>query len=637
MGVNGLYGHVRRNDARSVALFAGFVVAFHLLALLALLVPLAMFDPDHAPLYGWAGYLVRWVPIVTVLGAVLFAAQMAWHVRFVRRRMEFRFVHPADEPRLWRVVEPLTIAAGLPRPQLGVIESSALNAFACGIRRKDAVLVFTRGLIEELDDDELAAVAAHEITHVINGDIRLIAATNVCLDTLMLLQRRDGGRSTNRSGRIWEAINLPVMTFLLPIMVVLILVVTFLRHMAIHGGHLTRLLIASAREFIADAEAVRLTHNPAALVSALNRIEGRSSIGALAAGQDAMMIDGANQGPMATHPTIADRIAAIVAVTGSMALIAPARRDTRPSAHQAHGGSRSSPALTSEMSSWRGLALPGERLAHGSDEFNRLGLSREMSFGAIAAVGVFLAAHSTDLRNPAALAAAFDPATLRPLFTMAGQAMSCSVLGAGALAGLTRSPTDCGGDDGIGQILTSDRGGGGLPRKLAEGAPQQAGRDPPERPTSSEGKLAEVRGRHCFQTKSYSVGDRGLHPVDKPPTENETHSLARWLAHGDGVARRVVDASLEERDAALLTYFRHRKTHGETIHRSFGDPGLEVASAHYALPTHQIAIEWLRRRLSDPQFAAGLGPLERAEIELLAGHPQAFISCTARRKRLAKA
>jgi hypothetical protein len=77
---------------------------------------------------------------------------------------------------------------------------------------------------------------------------------------------------------------------------------------------------------------LRLTQNPAALVSALERIEGRSAIPGLGAGQDAMMIDGAHQGPLATHPTIADRIAAIVAVTGSMALIAPARRDTRDAA-----------------------------------------------------------------------------------------------------------------------------------------------------------------------------------------------------------------------------------------------------------------------------------------------------------------
>src|SRR3954464_14381683 len=206
MRVNGLYGHVRSNDARSLALFAGFVAAFHLLAALGLIVPLAMHDPEHAPLYGWMGYLVRWVPIVTVIGAVLFAVQMAWHTRTVRRRTDFRFVDDEDEPRLCRIVEPLVIAAGLPTPYVGVINSPALNAFACGIRQKDAVLVFTRGLIDGLDDDELAAVAAHEIIHIKNGDIRLIAATNVCLDTLNLLQQRP---PTQRAKRIWQALSLP--------------------------------------------------------------------------------------------------------------------------------------------------------------------------------------------------------------------------------------------------------------------------------------------------------------------------------------------------------------------------------------------------------------------------------------------
>ena len=327
MRVNGLYGHVRSNDARSLALFAGFVAAFQLLAMLALVVPLAMYDPEHGPLYGWTGYLLRWVPIVTVIGAIAFAVQMAWHVRTVRRRTDFRFVDDHDEPRLCRIVEPLAIAAGLPTPYVGVIDSPALNAFACGIRQKDAVLVFTRGLIDALDDDELAAVAAHEIVHIVNGDIRLIAATNVCLDTLKLLQPRP---SPLRTKRIHAACSLVIFAYLMPMIVVLFLVMMFLRRLAVDGSHLTRLLIASAREFIADAEAVRLTQNPAALVSALRRIDGRSTIPGLAAGQDAMMIDGAHAGPFATHPTIAERVAAITAVTGSMALIAPARRDTRP-------------------------------------------------------------------------------------------------------------------------------------------------------------------------------------------------------------------------------------------------------------------------------------------------------------------
>src|SRR3954451_13807938 len=116
MRVNGLYGHVRSNDARSLVLFAGFVAAFHLLAMLGLLTPLAMFDPEHAPLYGWTGYLVRWVPVVTVVGPLVCGVHMGCPVRPVRRRMDFPFVNDGNEPRLCGIVEPLAIAAGLPTP-----------------------------------------------------------------------------------------------------------------------------------------------------------------------------------------------------------------------------------------------------------------------------------------------------------------------------------------------------------------------------------------------------------------------------------------------------------------------------------------------------------------------------------------
>ena len=126
MRVNGLYGHVRTNDARSLALFAGFVAAFHLLAMLALVVPLAMYDPDHAPLYGWTGYLVRWVPIATVIGAVLFAVQMAWHVRTVRRRTDFRFV--AGGGSLIEVVTGMAIESIAIEAELGYLDRTQPGA-----------------------------------------------------------------------------------------------------------------------------------------------------------------------------------------------------------------------------------------------------------------------------------------------------------------------------------------------------------------------------------------------------------------------------------------------------------------------------------------------------------------------------
>jgi Zn-dependent protease with chaperone function len=635
MRVNGLYGHVRSNNARSFALFAGFVASFHLLAMLGLIVPLAMYDPEHAPLYGWTGYLVRWVPIVTVIGAVLFAVQMAWHVRTVRRRTDFRFVDDQDEPRLCRIVEPLAIAAGLPTPYVGVIDTPAMNAFACGIRQKDAVLVFTRGLIDGLDDDELAAVAAHEIIHVVNGDIRLIAATNVCLDTLALLQLRPGRRPANR---IRELCALPVLAALMPVMVVLILIVFFLRRLAVDGSHLTRLLIASAREFIADAEAARLTQNPAALVSALRRIDGRSVIPGIAAGQDAMMIDGAHEGAFATHPTIAARVAAIISVTGSMAVIAPAHRDTRPPEQRAREGfgRRLPPGLeaaflqTTRQSAGAAFA----RVSTGTHDFNRFGLTREMSVGAALAVGVFLWTHSADLRNPAALAQAFDPAPTRALFALGGENAKCQRQGIGHALGLTAAP-DC---SDLGKMLAAHSNDAGIIGQLAKNmtepgkglyapSPGVFTNIPPER-----AHLAEVQRERCFHTDQ--VGGPRLYAVTEQPADGI--SLSGYLGEGDAAARSVAEASPAERDRRLVDYFKIRKSMSALIYRFFGDPGLQVAAVRHGGPEHQAAIALLRERLAVPDFAPALSALERAELELLAAAPVDFVSCIARRAQLQK-
>lgn len=638
MRVNGLYGHVRSNDARSIALFTAFVAAFHVLAMLALLVPLATFDLDHAPLYNWTGYLVRWVPIVTVIGALLFVVQMAWHVRTVHRRTDFRFVDDQDEPRLCRIVEPLAIAAGVPTPYVGVINSPALNAFACGIRQRDAVLVFTRGLIDGLDDDELAAVAAHEIIHIKNGDIRLIAATNVCLDTLRLLQPRP---PADRMKRIYQACTMPMVAVVMPLMLVLVLVTMFVRRLAVDGSHLARLLIASAREFVADAEAVRLTQNPAALVSALQHIEGRSHIPGMAAGQDAMMIDGAQEGAFATHPTIAQRISAIISVTGSIAVIAPNRRDTRSAGQQARGGSgrRVAPALEAAFTKLsRQSTVAGLERVHAT-EFNRLGLTPELTMGAIAAIGVFLFEYRTDLGNPSALAAAFDPAPMRTYFAMSREGLRCNVQGLGWTFGLTSKPQACGLHD----MLAGHHGESGIFGKIADALPEVGVENSSGVTTYADGtfgnvprpepKLGEVPRARCFQTEPYSVGDRGLHSVTERPGDGETISLLRYLNLSDDAAKRATKASPAARDTALLDYFQSREVIGEVVHRFFGNAGLDAAAARYNGSEHRDAIALLRQRLADPSFASGLSPLKRAELELLASAPSDFVSCVARRSQ----
>src|SRR5262249_37678392 len=91
----------------------------------------------------------------------------------------------------------------------------------------------------------------------------------------------------------------------------------------------------------------------------------------------------------------------------------------------------------------------------GSSEFNRLGLTREMSVGLVAAIGVFLWVHRADLTNPALLVKAFDPTPLRTFFAMGGDTQRCVLQGIGSLIGLAEKPTGCDFD----KRFPADRGG----------------------------------------------------------------------------------------------------------------------------------------------------------------------------------
>jgi Zn-dependent protease with chaperone function len=321
MRINGPFGWVRHNDARSTAFLLGFALLSQPMAMVVLFAPLVFLDPTHAPWYDWSGYATRYAPGVALAAACHFLVQMRRHVNSVRQDLAFRFVDKTDEPRLCALLEPLAIAIGVRAPHVGVIESRAMNAFACGASRNFSVAVFTRGAIDGLDDDELSAVIAHELIHIRNGDTRLIAAANVFLRGLGLLDRVNLFKP-RRYRQVAVVLFAPI---LFPVYLGVALLAQFLKRL----GYASRVLISSAREFIADAEAVTLTQNPSALVSALQKIQGNSAIGGLLPEQDAMMIDGAAQGALATHPTIGERIQAIVAATGAMALETRPRRDTR--------------------------------------------------------------------------------------------------------------------------------------------------------------------------------------------------------------------------------------------------------------------------------------------------------------------
>ncbi len=623
--VNGLFGWIQANDRRSIVLCLGFLAALNLAAVLVLYVPLLAFDPDHAPMQDWGGYARRYVPLVTLAALGFFLLNLLVHVRSVRRAVDFRFVDGAEEPRLCGLVEPLAIGMGLPAPYVGVIETGALNAFACGLSRRNAVVVVTRGLIDGLDDDELSAVLAHELAHIANGDIRLIAAANACLRMIawMVMPR------LKDFGRFRQLLAFPAILLVMPPLLPFALIVSVCAQTVMRGSRLIRLLVSASREFIADARAAEVTQNPAALVSALRRIEGRSRLAALPPGQaamtDAMMIDGDCDGVFATHPTIARRIEAITAVTGSMALIAPSRRDTRPVRTHVWAGAHGSPVPTDRSSA----SGDGVR-----DERNWLGLTPAMTVGLVLGLAVFAALHWRDWREPGKLAALVDPRPSGQFFAAVGRLTLCSGATLGAELLNLPAPTPCEDVDLANYIATQQAMAGPYGARLSS-AWEQTVTGPVEpihllsnRP-SPQAEAVEVVTRRCFRTQGYSR-NRTLYAVDKPPRPDGSYDLRRWLRHSESLAAQA--GATDADDAGLRAYVEARKQRYESVDRLFGDPGLALMQASFAGPDHRSAVERLRRRLADPGWAESLSPVERAEFTLLTQSPDEFMPCIARHR-----
>lgn len=173
-------------------------------------------------------------------------------------------IKKSDNPTLFRTVENLCIASGMPQPKIYIIEDTAPNAFATGRDPKHASIAFTTGILQKLDNLELEGVAAHEMSHVGNYDTRLMTIVSILVGTVALLAdwyfratwfgggSRDDDRGSARGIFILIAFLLAILS---PIIATLI-----------------QLAISRKREFLADASGALLTRNPDSLASALLKI-----------------------------------------------------------------------------------------------------------------------------------------------------------------------------------------------------------------------------------------------------------------------------------------------------------------------------------------------------------------------------
>jgi heat shock protein HtpX len=203
-------------------------------------------------------------------------------------------------------------------PKLKIIDDVALNACATGLNQKQYSITVTTGLMQALNDAELEAVLGHELTHIRNGDVRMLVIAVVIAGVIsffgemifrLMFQsaRFGGGRSSSSSDRkgggagiaILIAVGLIVISWVLSIVI--------------------RFALSRRREFLADAGSVELTKNPDAMITALRKIEGRGELPRANSAVMEMCIDNPRTDftdIFATHPPIDKRVEALVTMAG---------------------------------------------------------------------------------------------------------------------------------------------------------------------------------------------------------------------------------------------------------------------------------------------------------------------------------
>lgn len=217
---------------------------------------------------------------------------------------------PETYANVYRIVENLSITAGLMQPRLFVIPDQAINAFATGRDQKHAALAVTQGAIDRLDENELTGVLAHELSHIGDEDIRLTGMVMIMAGVIALVSDiflrslwwGGGRRSNDNNGDSGQ---------------ILIILAIALAILAPIAATLIQLAISRRRESMADANGVLLTRYPQGLIGALRKIEGDSDeLKAANRGTAHMYFANPLHGHwfsslFDTHPPIEDRIRAL--------------------------------------------------------------------------------------------------------------------------------------------------------------------------------------------------------------------------------------------------------------------------------------------------------------------------------------
>jgi len=303
----GLQSQIRRNNTNSVLILLMFPLVFYGLTWLFLFFTSMQMEREQVGLFNVNRTFLSTIPWITVGVAVWFLIAWFSHTSIINSATNSKPLERKENKRVYNLVENLCIAAGIKMPKVNIIEDDSLNAFASGISEKTYAVSLSRGIIDKLQDDELEAVIAHELTHIRNRDVRLLIISIVFvgifafITEMLFRSMRFGsiGRGKKEGGAIFIALFLALFGYLL--------------------ASLFRFALSRKREYLADAGSAELTRRPLSLASALRKVSADPTIEAVKRKDVAQMfIENPQEGEektkfsfanlFATHPPILKRI-----------------------------------------------------------------------------------------------------------------------------------------------------------------------------------------------------------------------------------------------------------------------------------------------------------------------------------------
>jgi heat shock protein HtpX len=302
----GLHTQIVRNNLKSAILLVLFPIV--ILMLIWLFIYFALGTPENRFDFTNQTFMeiIPWISIAVLLW---FGIAFLFNTSMIKHATGSTPLERRDNKRIYNLVENLCISTGMPIPKINLIDDDSLNAFASGINNSSFTISLSRGIINKLDDSELEAVIAHELTHIRNRDVRLVIISIIFVgifafitEALMRSLRYSNGNRSKKDGSI-------------------ILIAMVLAGIGYLLSSIFRFALSKKREYLADAGSAEMTKNPLALASALEKISSDSRIEAVNRHDVAQLfIDNPREKDLnshlnsfstlfATHPPVEKRIA----------------------------------------------------------------------------------------------------------------------------------------------------------------------------------------------------------------------------------------------------------------------------------------------------------------------------------------